>query len=332
MLVGVLATPSPAMAQAVREVFKRVSPSVVVIRARGQEVTSGGTTTFTETGSGVLISSDGSVMTAAHVVHAMNEITVEFVGGESVPARVVASEPGADLSLLKLDRVPTAARPATLADSDTVEVEDQVIVVGAPYGLSYSVTVGWISARWAPNTVYRAMPLAEFFQTDAVINTGNSGGPMFNVAGEVIGVVSHNISKGGGSEGLGFVVTGNTAKRLLLEKRSVWTGLEGQLLTEQQADLLNLPPPALGYLVKVVAKGSPAEALGIHGGTTTMVIGGETLVAGGDIILSVHGIAVQKAADLVKIRETMNALPSGQSFKATVLRAGRVLELTGTAP
>src|SRR5207244_10813044 len=87
-----------------------------------------------------------------------------------------------------------------------VQVGDGVIIVGAPYGLSYSLSTGIISARWAPNTVYRTMPLAEFFQTTATINTGNSGGPMFNMAGDVIGIVSHNISKSGGSEGLGFVV------------------------------------------------------------------------------------------------------------------------------
>jgi serine protease Do len=332
VVAPMLAALARAEGQTVGEVFKRVSASVVVVRARGQEVSSGGTQTFTETGSGVLVSSDGSVMTAAHVVHAMDEITVEFMGGESVPARVVASEPAADLSLLKLDRVPAGAKPAVLADSDATEVGDQVIVVGAPYGLSYSLTVGWISARWPANTIYRAMPLAELFQTDAVINTGNSGGPMFNLAGQVVGVVSHNISKSGGSEGLGFVVTGNTAKRLLLERRSVWTGLEGQLLTDQQADLLNLPPPARGYLVKVVAKGSPAEALGLRGGTTTIVIGGDTLVVGGDIVLRVHGIDVYQATDLVKIRETMNALAPGSPFKATVLRAGRVVELEGRAP
>ena len=143
-------------------------------------------------------------MTAAHVVHTMDTITVEFLGGETVSARVIASEPAADLSLLQLDKVPAGARVAKLADSSTVSVGDQVIVVGAPYGLSYSMSVGWISARWSPNTVYKSMPLAEFFQTDTTINTGNSGGPMFNMAGEVVGLVSHNISKGGGQRGTGL--------------------------------------------------------------------------------------------------------------------------------
>src|SRR5262249_55881749 len=152
-----------------------------------------------ETGSGVVISADGKVMTAAHVVHAMDEISVEALGGETVKGRVVASEPAADLSLVQLERVPAGVVAARLADSDAVRVGDQVIIVGAPYGLGHSLSVGWISARWPPNTVYRGMPLAEFFQTDAVINTGNSGGPMVNMAGDVIGIVSHNISKSGGS-------------------------------------------------------------------------------------------------------------------------------------
>src|SRR5262249_45879138 len=184
------------------------------------DVSVGGQSSFAETGSGVLISRDGRVMTAAHIVNAMDEIAVQFRGGETVAARGGASEPAADLSLLQLERVPPGAKVATMADSNTVHVGDPVVIVGAPYGLVYSVSAGFISARWPPNTVYRTMPLAEFFQTTATINSGNSGGPMFAMNGEVIGIVSHNISKGGGSEGLGFVVTLNTAKELLLEKKS----------------------------------------------------------------------------------------------------------------
>jgi S1-C subfamily serine protease len=331
MAVPLVGVAIPAAAQDVGEVFRKVSPSVVIIRAVGRDVAAGGATSFTETGSGVLISSDGKVMTAAHVVHGVDEITVEAIGGETVKARVVASEPAADLSLIQLERVPKGAAVATLANSDKVRVGDQVVVVGAPYGLSHALSVGWISARWAPNTVYRAMPLAEFFQTDAVINTGNSGGPMFAMSGEVIGIVSHNISKSGGSEGLGFVVTGNTARQLLLEKKSFWSGLEGQILTDRQADILNLPQRKLGYIVKTVAKGSPADGAGLRGGTTTAVIDGETLPVGGDVILSVEGIDVT-GPNLTKIRDALNRLQSGRPFKASVLRAGQIVELTGKVP
>src|SRR5215471_6626888 len=267
LLVSILVAgfASEAPAQNFGEAFRKVSPSVVVIRAKGRDVEAGGQSSFSETGSGVLISPDGKVMTAAHVVHSMDAVTVEFLGGETVSAKVVASEPAADLSLLQLERVPPGAKSSPLANSDMIQVGDPVIIVGAPYGLSYSLSAGLISARWPPNTVYKTMPLAEFFQTTATINTGNSGGPMFSSAGEVIGIVSHNISKSGGSEGLGFVVTMNTAKQLLLERKSFWAGLEGQLLTDAQADLLNLPPGATGYIIKTVAKDSPAEQLGLPG-------------------------------------------------------------------
>jgi S1-C subfamily serine protease len=261
----------------------------------------------------------------------MDEVTVEFLGGETVTARIVASEPAADLSLLKLDRVPPGATVAEMADSDTIKVGDQVIVVGAPYGLSYSLSVGYVSARWAPNTVYRTMPLAEFFQTDATINTGNSGGPMFSMDGKVVGVVSHNISKGGGSEGLGFVVTLNTARQLLLERRSFWSGLEGVALSDEVADLLNLPNRSAGFAVKNVAKGPPADAMGIRGSTMLVQLAGEEVPLGGDIILSVDGVSAARG-NMAKIRENLNRLAPGGTFKVTVLRAGQVLELTGKLP
>jgi serine protease Do len=320
--------PPGVEAQTPGEVFRKVAPSVVVIRAKGHEVAASGQTRFNETGSGVLISSDGKVMTAAHVVNAMDEISVEFLGGETVKARVVASEPAADLSLLQLERVPAGAKSSPLANSDPIQVGDPVIIVGAPYGLSYSLSNGLISARWKPNTVYKTMPLAEFFQTTATINTGNSGGPMFSMNGAVIGIVSHNISKSGGSEGLGFVVTINTAKKLLLEKRSFWSGLEGQVLTDQQADLLNLPPGSTGFVVKTIAKGSPADAMGLRAATMIANLGGDQVPLGGDIILSVEGVKAE-AVNLTKIRDLLASKPAGSPFKVTVLRAGRVLDLTG---
>jgi len=328
---ALLGATAPAGAQTVREVFKRVTPSVVVVRAEGRGVTAGGQTTFAETGSGVLISTDGKVMTAAHVVHAMDTIAVEFPGGETVAAQVVASEPAADLSLLQLEHVPPGAVVAPMADSNTVQVGDQVLIVGAPYGLSYSLSVGYISARWPPNTVYRTMPLAEFFQTDAVINTGNSGGPMFSIEGEVVGVVSHNISQSGGSEGLGFVVTMNTAKQLLLEKKSFWSGLEGLLLSDQVADLLNLPARSSGFIVKTVARDSPGDRIGLRGSTMLVNIAGQEVPLGGDIILAVDGVPMI-AANIQKIRDGLNLLAPGAPFKVTILRAGDVLELTGRAP
>ena len=172
------------------------------------------------------------------------------------------------------------------------------------------------------------MPLAEFFQTDATINTGNSGGPMFNMKGEVVGIVSHNISKGGGSEGLGFVVTMNTAKQLLLERKSFWGGLEMFPLTDELADLLNLPARSTGYVVKTVANDSPGDRLGLRGGRMIVRIAGQDVPLGGDIIMSIEGIPASPA-NVPRIREHMAGLPAGAPYKVTILRAGQVLELTG---
>jgi S1-C subfamily serine protease len=330
--IAFLGWPGAPTAQNLGELFRKVNPAVVVIRAKGRDVeSSNGLTRFNETGSGVLISADGKVVTAAHVVNAMDDITVELLGGETVRARVVSSEPAADLSLLQLERVPRDAREAVLGNSDSARVADQVFIVGAPYGLGHSMSAGWISARWPPNSVYHAMPFAEFLQTDATINTGNSGGPMFNMAGEVIGIVSHNISKSGGSEGIGFVVTSNTVRKLLLERPSFWSGLEGRLVSGPIAQILNVPQP-VGYLVKSVAPGSAGDALGLRGGAALATIMGEQLVVGGDIILMVQGIPIGEAADHRRVRDILAAVPPGGQFTMKVLRLGRVIELTGRHP
>ena len=332
LTVGVLSILAPAaQAQNLNEVFRKANPSVVVIRAKGRDVSNVGVTRFTETGSGVLIAADGKVMTAAHVVNAMDEITVEALGGERVPAKVIASEPSADLSLLQLERVPGGMQTAKMADSNTVRVGDQVMVIGAPYGLSHSMSVGWISARWPPNTVYKSMPLAEFFQTTATINTGNSGGPMFDMASQVIGIVSHNISKSGGSEGLGFVVTINTAKKLLLERKSFWSGIDGTMLTGDLAAIFNVPEPA-AFLVKTVAQGSSAWDMGLLGGDKIATIGGQQIAVGGDIILAVDGVPIGPDGNIEQIRNRLAAEPPGTSFKMKVLRAGKIIELTGKTP
>ena len=317
-----------AQAQNLDDIFREVSPTVVVVRAKGRDVGTGGITRFTETGSGVLITPSGRVMTAAHVVNGMDEITVEGIAGEVVRAKIISSVAAADAALLQLERVTAAMRVARIGDSNTVRVGQQVMVVGAPYGLAYSMSVGWISARWPANTIFPAMPLAEFFQTTATINTGNSGGPMFNMAGEVIGIVSHNISKSGGSDGLGFVVTINSAQKLLVEGKTFWSALQGMILTGRLATIFNVPAPA-GFLVKTVAQGSLAWNMGLLGSDGIVTIGGQEVAVGGDIILSVDGIPVVSEDNIEKIRSKLAGAPPGTPFKMRVLRAGNVIDLTG---
>jgi S1-C subfamily serine protease len=326
-LALVVGAPAPTVGETLGEVYRRVNPSVVVIRARGQEVTGEGSVRFKEIGSGVLISPDGKVATAAHVVHVMEDITVEFLGEEPVPARVIGSEPRADISLLQVSVVPRDARVAKLVDSDGIKVGDPVFIVGAPYGLSHSLSAGIISARWEQDTVTKDFPLAEFFQTDAVINTGNSGGPMFSRAGELIGIVSHNITKSGGSEGLGFVVTANTFRKLLLERHRRWYGLDVILVSGATAQALKVPQ-AGGFLVKQVVKDSIAGRLGIRGGDRLGIVEGQQLVVGGDILLAVQGIPMTSDADRVKVLKALETLQPGQDLHVSVLRGERVERLS----
>src|SRR5262249_36033604 len=140
-----------------------------------------------------------------------------------------------------------------------------------------------------------------------------------------------NISKSGGSEGLGFVVTLNTAKQLLLERRSFWSGLEGMMLSDDLADLLNLPPRASGYIVETGAKDSPRGHIGLPGAPEVLRMSGQDVPLGGDIILTVEGISISPV-NIAKIREAMNRLAPGAPFKVSILRKGQVLELTGKVP
>ncbi|HEU5189346.1 MAG TPA: trypsin-like peptidase domain-containing protein [Methylomirabilota bacterium] len=326
-----LIAPTPGAGETLGEAYRRVNPSVVVIRAKGEELTEDGFARFREIGSGVLISADGKIATAAHVVHTMNEIMVEFLGEDPVPARVISSEPRADISIIQAEVVPRDAAVAKLVDSDSVRVGDPVFIVGAPYGLGHSLSQGVISARWEPNTVTKDFPLAEFFQTDAVINTGNSGGPMFSRAGDLIGIVSHNISKSGGSEGLGFVVTANTVRTLLLEKNRRFYGLDAVLLTGEMAEAFKLPQ-AGGFLIKQVVKGTISDQMGLRGGARMALVDGKPVPVGGDIILSVQGITTASNEDLGKVLKSLETLKPGDDLRVTIFRDEKVEELSTKLP
>jgi serine protease Do len=264
------------------------------------------------------------------LVQTADAIEVEFVTGEKFRAEVASSDPEVDLALLQLDGMPGVPSMASLGDSDRVEVGAPVFVIGAPLGLSHTLTVGHISGHHRLDTS-GASTGADLFQTDAAINQGNSGGPMFNMDGEVIGIVSHILSVSGGSEGLGFAVTSNVARRLL-EDKSFWTGIDGHVLSDDLARALNIPPPGVGLLVQRIAAGSPAELSGLRGGTVRARIGDEDLVLGGDIVLSVMGIAVDRPGYLAALSGKLAVAPPGQEVEIVVLRGGRVVTLTSTIP
>jgi len=153
---------------------------------------------------------------------------------------------------------------------------------------------------------------------------------MFNMAGEVIGIVSQNITKSGGSEGLGFAVTINNARKLLIDRKVFWAALQGNILTGDTAAMLNVPPPG-GFLIKTVAQNSTAWNMGLAGGERMVTIGRQELALGGDVILSIDGIPAVSDQNIEQIRNKLAAAPPGTPFKVSVLRAGKIIELTGTS-
>ena len=163
-----------------------------------------------ETGSGVIVSEEGHIITNLHVIDGAAEVLVTLSGGQSLPGKVLGADPGSDIAILKIDA--PGLRPLALADSEKVRVGQLVFAIGAPYGLQESVTMGIISAR---DRVVSSESINEFFQTDAPINPGNSGGPLVNIHGEVVAINNSIKSESGGNQGVAFSIPSNTAKRVL---------------------------------------------------------------------------------------------------------------------
>jgi S1-C subfamily serine protease len=308
-------------------VFDRVNPAVVVIYTveRQARPAGGGEVTAPGLGSGVLIDKNGHIATAAHVVQTADLVEVEFLDGSKVSAAVVSSDPSADLALLKIDAVPRGIKPVPLANSAKVAVGTEVFVVGAPYGLGHSLTVGHISGRIQNDGTGLAAPEAELFQSDTAINQGNSGGPMFNMDGEVVGIVSYILSKSGGFEGLGFAVTANTFRERLLENPPFWSGMAGVMLRGAMAQALNVPQP-YGLLVQRVALGSPAQKMGLQASKVPVTIEGQTILIGGDVLLAIGGTPITPASR-AEIQDKIQALSGQNKLVIDVLRGGQVEQI-----
>lgn len=319
----------------VADLFESVSPSVVVIHTyrRSRSVETSDETLEIDwdspdgLGSGTLVSPGGKVLTASHVVQVADAIRVVFADGTKVRARVIGSEPVADVALLQLEKVPKNAVIAVPGDSDKVRIGEQVFVIGAPYGEEHSLTVGYVSARRSKDDLNENALLGEFFQTDAAINKGNSGGPLFNMRGELIGVVSHIESSSGGSEGLGFAVTMRTVEEFLLKRRSFWSGLTGVTLGPKMSAALNVPGEG-GYLIQQIADNSPAAQLQLHGGSIPAVVRGNKILLGGDVILSVQGVPVAQEGSYLEMKEVLSRLKLGDTLKLEILRAGKVIKIS----
>jgi serine protease Do len=337
-----IGTRTTMFGQQLREAFRRVHQSVVTVRTRELDLSNSSNQVISIVdglGSGVLISADGKILTAAHVVQTADLAAVEFPDGQKIMARVIGSDVRSDVALLQLKELPRDIVPPTLGDSNKIEVGDEIFVVGAPYGISQTLTAGHLSGRRCLDSNNESSTSVEFLQTDAAVNGGSSGSPLFNLDGEVVGIVSRIMSRSGGSEGLAFATASNTARHFLLDRPPFWSGIDGLLVTGNLAKALNLPQPA-GFLVQRVGDGSVGSSLGLNPGTMRATIQGTDLILGGDVILSVNEIQVTSAATVdqagevasdesfQRIYKSIGTLKLGDNLVVKVLREGRVVTLS----
>ena len=235
-------------------------------------------------GSGFVVSSDGYIVTNNHVIDKADEIVIEFFDGKELVAKLVGRDPKTDIAVLKVE----ASEPLPFVgfgDSDIARVGDWVMAIGNPLGQGFSVSAGIISAR---NRTLRSGPYDDFIQTDAAINRGNSGGPLFNMNGEVIGVNTAIISPNGGSIGLGFSMSSRVVGRVVKqlkeygETRRGWLGVQIQDIDSDMAEALGLDEVS-GALVSGVPEGPGADAG----------------ILSGDVIISFDGVEVEDTRGLV---------------------------------
>jgi len=316
--------------QTLAELYEKTNPAVVVILTEQKELVSSGSITKNVTagglGSGFMIS-DTQIITAAHVVQIAEKVDVEFIDGEKIPAKVISAYSGADVALIELIWPRKNAVTVQMADSDKVKIGEEVYVVGAPYGLGHSLSSGHVSGIIKNKKDKNPFTNSEYIQTDAAINTGNSGGPMFNMKGEVIGVVSNILTESGGFQGIGFASSSNITKELLFEKKIIWNGTDLLPLTGKIAKVFNLPQES-GLLVQRVVKLSPFGILGIEDGDIEMTINGEKIIAGGDIILSINGVKFEDTDEsLLEISKVISFQEEKIPLEIVVLRGGKIVTL-----
>jgi S1-C subfamily serine protease len=276
-------------------------------------------------GSGFVIDKSGRIVTNAHVVERARKIEVSFSNRDSVEARLVGQDPSTDLAVLKVDVDARALTPLQLGNSDAVRVGDSVVAIGNPLGLERSVTAGIVSALHRPLTAPNDFTIDDVIQTDAAINSGNSGGPLLGANGRVIGVntaIATGNTGARGNIGIGFAVPINTVRDVasqLIDRGRVehpFLGVGAQAIDKEIAELFNLPVEK-GLLVVRVYEGSGADKAGLRAGDTEVVVAGESYRLGGDVIVEVDGEAVETPQEL---SQAVAAKKPGDKIKVEAYR------------
>ncbi len=314
-------TPVPSLAP----MLKRVSPAVVNIATRGTVQEQNPLLNdpffrrffegpnqqprqreFQSAGSGVIVDAkNGYIITNAHVVENATDITVQLLDNRSLKAKVIGTDPGSDVAVLKVQAGNLVDLP--IADSDRAEVGDFVVAIGNPFGLGHTVTSGIVSALGRSGI--NPEGYEDFIQTDASINPGNSGGALVNLSGQLVGVNSAILSRTGGNIGIGFAIPSNMMKTVMNQlikfgavKRGV-LGVNIQTLVPEIATSMDLPEGTQGALVSQVVDGSAAEKAGVKAGDVITAVNGRPVKDAGSLRNSIGLISIGEKVDLSLLRE-----------------------------
>jgi S1-C subfamily serine protease len=332
--LGTVALQSPpTKGLTAEQIYRHDAPGVVQITATSVTHTVDpfsnvpSTQTQQALGSGFVIDKAGHIVTNYHVIKGATKVQVAFSGQDQIAAVVVGSDPSTDTAVLKVETHARALTPLPLGDSDAVEVGDTVYAIGNPFGFTRTLTSGLVSAVQrqieAPNT----LSIDHAIQTDAAINHGNSGGPLIDTAGRVIGVTSQ-ISTGTtgqqGNLGIGFAIPINTVRNVAAQIISTGKAQHASIgititpVSEQLARLFKLPVTS-GLLIQEIQKGSGADKAGLHGGVTSVIVGGVSYRIGGDIVVGLDG---RKITTYEQLRDGISQHKPGDKVKLEIYRGG----------
>lgn len=313
------------------EIVRTVAPAVVAVTTVAVDPFAPRERVSFGHGSGVVIDASGEVLTNAHLVAEARIVLVTVDGERTLAAETVGLDPVLDLALLRLGEVGPGLVAAPLGSSAPLEVGDEVLAVGNPFGLGRTATRGIVSALDRVVPVTTTSWLSPFVQTDAAVNPGNSGGPLVDACGAVVGITTGMLSE---AENIGFAVPADAAQTALGELRRhgrvvrPWHGLFGQALDARLLALAGGPAVA-GFLVETVEPGSPAAAIGLEGGLLPLRIGEREILLGGEVVLEVDGVPVTETATA---RRIVAGLRVGQTVRFRYWQRGEIEEAEVTLP